>query len=90
MAFAELEPFGSLVDDIRAGLGPAVAVNMKRPPPEEGKPQPPPVTALSWYPWHEPPKAAPEPDPDSPEVLSARIKAMLTRAGKAAKKGNNV
>ena len=88
MAFAEIEPFGSFVDDYRAGIGPAVAVNMNRAPPKDGEAPPPPVNAFSWFPWRQIPKV-PEPEIESPAVLSARIRAMFTRAGKAAKRKLN-
>lgn len=67
MAFAQMEPFGGAIEDLRAGVGPALTMNMRR---EKGAD---PITALAFFPWHEP-AAKREPEPGSPEVLAARIR----------------
>lgn len=77
MAFAQLEPFGGAVDDLRAGLAPAVAVNMNR---SEGAD---PVSAMAFYPWHDTKaKAASEPKPDTPEQIAQKWRAMLSAKGR--------
>ena len=67
MAFAGIEPFGAEADDLRAGLMPALTVNMHR---EQGAPT---VTPFEFFPWHEPP-APPKPVELSPEELAKRIR----------------
>lgn len=77
VAFAELEPFGGAVEDLRAGLGPAVTVNMNRT--EDAEP----VTALDFYAWHKDDvRSMPSVEPESPEVLAAKLRAMLSAKGK--------
>jgi hypothetical protein len=72
MAFFDIEPFGSLIDDIRAGVGPAVAINSKR---EKGAET---VGPLHFFPWHKPPV---EPIPaDTAETRAAAIRALLQGA----------
>lgn len=77
VAFAGLEPFGGAVDDLRAGVGPAMTVNMQR---AEGAA---PVSALDFFAWHKP-DGAPDPnaEADTPEVLARKLRAMLTSKGK--------
>ncbi|MDQ5942490.1 MAG: hypothetical protein QG572_1305 [Pseudomonadota bacterium] len=67
MAFSGIEPFGAEVDDLRAGLMPAMTVNMHR---AEGAET---VTPFEFFPWHEAPKPAP-PAELSPEELAERIR----------------
>ena len=76
MAFAQLEPFGGAVDDLRAGLGPAVNVNMNR---AEGTE---PITAMAFYPWHDVQKPKPEPKPETPDEIAQRWRALLSSKGK--------
>jgi hypothetical protein len=66
MAYAAIEPFGGPVDDLRAGLAPAIARNLNR---AEGTE---PVGPLDFYPWHQ--KA---PEELTREELEARIKQRL-------------
>ncbi len=70
MAFGGMEPFGTEVDDLRAGLLPALTVNMHR---AEGAD---PVTPFEFFPWHEKP-APPKPLELSPEETAERIRRML-------------
>lgn len=66
IAYSEREPFGSLVDDFRAGLAPAMTVNANL-----GKPMHP----LDFFPWRSPHLfVKPEVKPETPEELAARIK----------------
>jgi len=74
MAFAQLEPFGGAVDDLRAGLGPAVAVNMNR---AEGTA---PVSAMTFYPWHT--EIKPEPKPETPDEIAQKWRRLLSPKGK--------
>jgi hypothetical protein len=67
MAFAGMEPFGADVDDLRAGLMPALTCNMNR---KENAPL---VTPMEFFPWHEKP-APPKPIELSPEELAERIR----------------
>jgi hypothetical protein len=67
MAFAGLEPFGAEADDLRAGLMPALTVNMNR---AENAPT---VSPFEFFPWHEPPPP-PKPVELSPEKLAERIR----------------
>lgn len=69
-AFSELEPFGTQVDDLRAGLGPAMTANVNRG--EDSKI----VGPLDFFPWHNPPPPA-EPEPSTPEELAAAIKSRI-------------
>lgn len=70
LAFAELEPFGGAVDDLRAGLAPSMTLNTNLG--NEGEP----VGPLHFYPWHNPElrKAAEPVREPTPEELAARIK----------------
>ena len=68
MAYAKLEPFGQTVEDYRAGLGPAMQVNMNRPEGSEA------TMPLELYPWHREAKAA---EPKSREQLEREIKQFL-------------
>ncbi|MBK7082350.1 MAG: hypothetical protein IPH55_17035 [Betaproteobacteria bacterium] len=70
MAFAGMEPFGAEVADLRAGLMPALTVNMNR---AEGADT---ISPFEFFPWHEKPAPA-KPVELSPEETAARIKAML-------------
>ena len=70
-AFANMEPFGGAVDDLRAGLGPALTVNMNRAKDVD------PIGPMAFYPWHDATKA-PEPEPQTPEELAAALRALLT------------
>ena len=76
MAFAQLEPFGGAVDDLRAGIGPAVAANSNR---QEGSEV---IHPMDFFPWHrsETRREVP-PDEDTPEVLAAKLRAMLNAKG---------
>ena len=76
MAFAQLEPFGGAVDDLRAGLGPAVAVNMNR---AEGAQ---PISAMTFYPWHTEMKSEPEPKPETPDEIAQKWRRLLSPKGK--------
>lgn len=73
MAFAEIEPFGGPVEDLRAGLGPATTVNMNRVA-KEGEELPPAVSAFDFYPWH----AEPKEGPLSQAQIDERIRNLLT------------
>ena len=66
--FAELEPFGSLVEDIRAGMGPAVTVNSNLS--KDAKP----VGPLFGYPWH---NRSEQKAPETPEERSEAIRKLL-------------
>ena len=77
MAFAQLEPFGGAVDDLRAGLGPAVAVNMNR---AEGAQA---ISAMTFYPWHNEIKAVPEPKPETPDEIAQKWRRLLSPKGKS-------
>ena len=70
-AFANMEPFGGAVDDLRAGLGPALTVNMNRAKDSE------PIGPMTFFPWHNPEAPAPKPEPKTPEELAAALRAML-------------
>jgi hypothetical protein len=77
MAFAQLEPFGGAVDDLRAGIGPAVAVNMNR---AEGAD---PVSAMAFFPWHDKqPEVKPEPKPETPDEIAQKWRRLLSPKGK--------
>lgn len=88
MAYASEEPFGGYVDDYRSAIGAAAFVNANRAPPEDGKESPPPVTPYQFIPWRpeSKPEPIPEPPVESPEELSRKIKAMLNRKSKSARK----
>jgi len=79
-AFANMEPFGGAVDDLRAGLGPALTVNMNRVKDTE------PIGPMAFYPWHDAAPKAPAPEPQTPEELAAALRAMLN--SKANPNGN--
>lgn len=69
IAYSEKEPFGGLVDDLRAGLAPAMTVNANLG--KDGKPMQP----LDFFPWRSPHLfVKPETKPETPEELAARIK----------------
>lgn len=68
IAFYDLEPFGGQVDDLRAGLNPALTVNMNRDPKSD------PVTPLSFFPWSE------KTEPQKPVELSPEETAKLIKA----------
>lgn len=68
--FAKMEPFGGVVDDLRAGLAPAATINANRDP-EKGKP----IGPLDFYPWHD--KAEKVKAPETPEERAAAIRALL-------------
>lgn len=74
MAFAQLEPFGGLVEDMRAGLAPSVAVNMNRTEDTD------PISPVAFYPWHQPPPLPPQ----TPEEISDRLRSLLNAKAKAA------
>lgn len=79
MGHAVDEPFGDLVEDIRAGIGPATAINMNRVPTPGIDDKP--VDALDFYGWHKKPPP-PEPEVLPPEVLAERLRAFLnSKAG---------
>lgn len=72
-AYAEMEPFGALVDDLRAGLAPAAAINANRAPDARV------MGPLDFYPWRSPElfaKATP-PKPPTPEELAREIKLRI-------------
>jgi hypothetical protein len=70
MAFAQLEPFGAPAEDFRAGLMPAITVDMHR---EQGTPA---SSPLDFFPWTEK-RPLPEPPPLSPEEVARAIKAHV-------------
>ncbi len=67
MAFSGIEPFGAEVDDLRAGLMPALTVNMNR---AENAAA---ISPFEFFPWHEKP-APPGPVVLSPEETAERIR----------------
>jgi hypothetical protein len=75
IAFAGVEPFGGEVEDMRAGLMPAMTVNMNKDKDTD------PVHPMDFFPWHERIEA-PEPEPltESPEELAARIRREIFKA----------
>jgi hypothetical protein len=79
MAFASIEPFGGAVDDLRAGLAPAVALNLNRTKDAD------PISPMTFFPWADK-AAAPEPEPETPEQISEKLRALLT--AKANPNGN--
>lgn len=70
-AFAQLEPFGGAVDDMRAGLAASSIINVNLPEKAER------IAPLDFYPWHAKKAAEVEPPVESPEVLAMRIKAEI-------------
>jgi hypothetical protein len=74
MAFARLEPFGVMADDMRAGLAPAVYINAHK---REGAEH---VGPLDFFPWQE--KTRAEPPVLSPEETAAQLRGMLNRLAK--------
>lgn len=80
MGFAMDEPFGAPVEDIRAGVIASAIVNMNRVAPEGEDIEP--IGALDFFSWHKKPPP-PEPPEETPEVISARIMALLnSKAGR--------
>lgn len=73
LAFARIEPFGGPVDDLRAGLAPAVTANVNR------SRESPAILPTDFFPWAEKP-APPEPEPEPPEIIAARIRKEIFRA----------
>lgn len=74
--FAELEPFGGDVDDFRAGLGPAVEINIHR------KEDAAVVTPYDLIPWRTAKPKAPERDP-TPEEVARDIGGLFDTIGNA-------
>ena len=78
--FAEVEPFGSHYDDLRAGSMTSAIYNVNRDPQRRAEPFDP----LDFCPWNalmQPDEAAPA-RPLDPEALSAKLDAVLFgRAG---------
>ena len=72
MAFSQIEPFGGAIDDLRAGLGPAMTCNVNR-----GNDTPM-ITPMQFFPWHEA-MAEPEPQPETPEELARQIRERIFR-----------
>ena len=75
-AFAEMEPFGCAVEDLRAGLAPAVTVNINRAENTEA------MSPMDFFPWQRDGTKAEPVEPDTPEVLSRKLREMLTSKGK--------
>ena len=73
MAYAKLEPFGQTVEDYRAGLGPAMQVNINRPEGSEA------TMPLELYPWHR--EAQVVDAPTEREALERAIKQHLLGGG---------
>lgn len=65
MGYAQVEPFGSQIEDLRAGLAPAVLANIHREKDSE------PLAPLDFYPHHK--KAAEAP---TPEQLAEQVKKL--------------
>ena len=63
-----MEPFGGTVDDIRAGLAPAVTLNINRDPKKPGNP----VSPLNFYTWHKAPEKQ-----QTPAEIAANLRARL-------------
>lgn len=78
MAFYALEPFGSEIEDYRAGLAPAIYVNA-----HAGEKAGPPLSPLDLFPHHRPPVEQAEP---TPEEAARQIKARIF--GVADEEGN--
>lgn len=74
-AMRSIHPFGPMVEDLRAGLAPAVLVNQNRPRHSDV------VSPLTFFAWYE--KA---PKQETPEQLAARIDADFNRINARAKK----
>ncbi len=67
-AYAKLEPFGSPVEDLRAGIGAAMTANVNRGASSD------PVSPLDFFPWQKE-----EEEPQTREELEAAIKKHLIR-----------
>jgi hypothetical protein len=74
VAFERLEPFGSAVEDWRAGIGPATTINANR---ARGSK---PVSPSDLMPW-----SAKKPDPSKAQAAAA-IKAIFNNAARAARR----
>jgi len=74
MAFARMEPFGVIADDMRAGIAPAVYINAHK---REGAER---IGPLDFFPWQE--KKHEEPQALSPEETAAQLRGMLNRLAK--------
>ena len=70
--YAQLEPFGPMIEDLRAGLAPAATINANRDP-EKSKP----VGPLDLYPWHNP-----SAKPTSPATAEERAQAIARILGR--------
>ena len=88
MAFSEVEPFGSLIDDVRAGIGPATAANLQRVA-KEGEKLPPPLSPLAFFPWQNIAPEKDEPFMGTPAERSQRIESLLM-TGRAGRLRNRV
>lgn len=73
MAYAELEPFGSYLDDLRHGRGMALTANINRDP----KIRPEPFSAADFM--LAPSETSPAPEPETAECIASRIKTELFR-----------
>lgn len=67
MAFAQIEPFGCQVEDLRAGIGPALLANIHRGSSDEA------MNPFDFFPWE---KDA-EQEPQSNEELLALMRKRL-------------
>jgi hypothetical protein len=72
-AFARIEPFGGVIDDIRAGLPAAVYINAHRK--REAKP----ISPLDFFPWDASDVTAP-PREMTPEETAAAFREMMDNA----------
>lgn len=72
--FAELEPFGGFISDLRAGLAPAALLNVNR----AAESPLPLVSPLQFYPWHQAPAIAAPPD-ETPEQIAANVRGFFDR-----------
>lgn len=74
--YADVEPFGSHFDDLRAGTIASAIYNVNRDP----KTRPEPFDPLDLTPWNalrQPEPAAPPAQPLDPDALSAKLDAVL-------------
>jgi hypothetical protein len=78
MAFAELEPFGGTIEDLRAGLGPAMTANVNRGPNGQT------FAPLDFFPWHRAATAQPEPEDEAELTEQQRIARRILRLGQRA------